>query len=171
MISPSLHDALGRAARATWLIWGGFVASVPVYLAVGWLVSRGLARNVSAPPFLPAVLGALAAAQLAAALLLPRVWLRDDVLRRVPATPSPVPAALTPRERRVLDVHVYAQGRLVAAWALCEGPAVLGLVLAVLGYGPALALPFAVAALAGLLWLRPRPFALAERADALLPRA
>jgi len=176
MISPTLRQQLARSARTTFVIWGAFLASQPVYAALAYLVATGRATPPAPPPAALPALALAGVAALAAGLVFARVSFTDDAVRHAPAAPAATrpapapPAGATSREQRLFAVLAHGQNRWIIAWACFESLGVLGLVAVILGHPPERLLPFAAVAFAAIALHRPRPLALAERADALLPR-
>lgn len=129
------------AATTRWILWAALLASVLLYAAIPLLV----APPPSDPP-LPALPGLFAGFGLAAAgaaLLLHHLALRRPIAH---GALDPVGPAHAPR---VLVV-------LVIAWVLAEVPAILGLVLALLGGGPQAGWGLALLSALTLLALAPR---------------
>lgn len=176
MISPQLREQLAKAARPARIIWGAFMGATLVYVAMAWVVSMSRTAPPTLPAFLPLLLALLALAALAGGICCRRFLFTDAQLLRAPAEPPAaglsgvaVPAAATPRERRLFAVLAHAQTRYVITWACFESVAVFGLVAVIAGQPAATAVAFAAAALAAIALSRPRLVEHVERADELIP--
>jgi F0F1-type ATP synthase membrane subunit c/vacuolar-type H+-ATPase subunit K len=130
------------------------LASVGVYAGVPLLLA--LPETSATPPLPPVLFTGLGLATAGAALALQRLALRGPIARGEldPTAPDAAP--------RVLTVSIVS-------WALAETPALLGLVLALLGGGPRAGWGLALLSLATLLALAPR-FGPPARASASLAR-
>jgi hypothetical protein len=128
---------LEQLRRTNRVVWGGLLASQVVYVAIALAVR--VAEGPPELPVLPLLFGLVAAGTGAAAHLF---WRRAhagvETIVRERADPS------------------RSFGGYVVAWALDEGIAVSGLVLALLGFARSAWMPFSAAAFALLLLHRPR---------------
>lgn len=128
-------------ATLRWTLWAALLASVALYAAVPLLVAPPATGVL--PPAFPGLLTGLGFASAGAALAVHRLALRGPIARGAldPAAPEAAP--------RILVLSIVA-------WALAEVPALLGLVLALLGGGPQAGWGLALLSGATLLALAPR---------------
>lgn len=128
-----MNSSIDQAARTTTILAGAIAASVPIYMAVAWVVAPSVATasgNDDVVPLLAAIFAVLSAGHLVLAQLL-------FASRARAAEKLPTP------EERLASYRVA----VIIAFAIREAVALYGLVLTLLSGDPRWCLGFGVVAL------------------------
>jgi hypothetical protein len=147
------------------------MAAVPLYGLVAFLLGKRFDEPPPRGQHVLIIFGLAALGSLAFGLVFRRIAFGDAALARALGNGSPDGRDDVRRlEQDLLGLMAYIQTQMIIIWAVVEAVAVFGLLLVFLRFDPLTALPFGVAALLGILYHRPRPEEILERAARLARR-
>jgi hypothetical protein len=171
MLSPALRKELQRPVRLLNLTWWAFMAAVPLYGLIAVLPGKRFDEPPVTGQHLLIIFGLAALVSLAFSLLFRRRAFTDVALKRALGNTSPSGQGDARRlEQHLLNLMPYIQTQMIIVWAAAEAVAIFGLLLVYLRFDPLIALPFGAVALLGILYHRPRPEQILERAAELVRR-
>jgi F0F1-type ATP synthase membrane subunit c/vacuolar-type H+-ATPase subunit K len=172
MLSPAFKKELKQPAQLLNVTWWTFTASIPIYALVAYLLGRSLtAPSTSIQPVLLPILVVAAVGSLTFSFVFRQHAFGDAALARALGSGSAASKEDLQRlEQDLLNLMPYIQTRMIVVWAAVEAVAIYGLLLVFLRFDPLTALPFGVVALLGILYNRPRPEEILERAARLARR-
>jgi hypothetical protein len=149
-----------------------FVASIPLYLFLGYLIHSQASRSAASQTslILP-ILVAVAVIDLAFGFFYYRRSFSDAALtHELRSAMRDSTEDLQREEQRLLGLLPYIQNRMIIIWAVIEAAAIYGLLLVLMRFGYVTMLPFAAVALIGMILARPRLEQIMEGAQRLLGR-
>ncbi len=171
MLSPALRKELQRPVRLLNVTWWAFMAAVPLYGLIAVLPGKRFDEPPMRSQHLLIIFGLGALVSLAFSLLFRRRAFADAALKRALGYTSPDGGGDAHRlEEDLLNLMPYIQTQMIIVWASAEAVAIFGLLLVYLRFNPLIALPFGAAALLGILYHRPQPERILERAARLVPQ-
>ena len=158
-----------RGLKAVKIVWGAMVLSVGVYAAIAWMVAERASGDD--PGRLAVALGAVSAGLFITQIKIYQNLKDEKLFPRIldlgswalkPEAAEQLQELQVPERGIQLILQAYVIFGIVI-WALAEAVAVFGLVLSLISGDPRYMGAFGAAALAQLIWFRPRERAFGEQ--------